>query len=469
MSLDTILNRLKKRIAYQNPKLDLTSGNVLSDLGVIANAEEFNALDQNLARIKLLYLLDSASFSDSEADMLANSLGLPRIGASKASSILQIGLLQLPASDVTYEAGGTVSTVSTDGTQQLYILTSTGTISNTTPYNPSSGYYECTVGIQATAAGTAGNVGPGTITSINNLSANADVVYNPNAVTNGTDKETTEELIARVKQHLAGIISGTIPYYEAKTSEDTRVTDLVIVDPDSEFSLRGPASIDIYVQGSQYTTFTQTVTDRKQTVYLEKCPVVLGTATATITVGNEPITYTEGNGFVIIKDTTSFVATSVKSKDRLVWSSDLVPVIENLQEDYTITYTYNYLIEDLQAQLTADDVKTIGADILVKETKPINVEMSFGIITLPGFDYNTVKQDVITNIEAFVNTLHLNTALRQSDIINIIENTSGVDYLRDYDGQMFKKFCISGENKVNDLEGTPLTYYRINTNDITVG
>lgn len=469
MSVDTIINRLKKRIAYQNPKLDLTSGNVLSDLGVMANAEEFNTLEQNLARLKLLYLLDSTAFSDYEADMLANSLGLSRIAASKASSTLQICLLNVPASTVTYEAGGTVATVSTDGSQQVYVLTSSGTISNTTPFNPESGYYECTVGIQATAAGTEGNVGPGTITNITGLSAQADAVYNPNALTNGSNAETTEELLTRIKQHLAGIISGTVPYYEAKSAEDTRVTDLVVVDPDNAFSLRGPASIDIYIQGSQYATYTQTVTNRDQTVYLEKCPVVLGTATATITVDGTDITYTEGSGFVIVKDTTSFVATSVKSKDRLVWSSDLVDVIASLESDYTISYTYNYLVEDLQTQLTADDVKTIGADILVKETTPINVEMAFGIVTLPGTDPISVKQDVITTIEAFVNSLRLNTSLRQSDIINLIENTNGVDYLRDYDGKMFTKFCVVGQNKVTDLEGTPLSYYRIETENITVG
>lgn len=472
MSVETILSRLKSRIAYSNPELDLTNGNVITDLGVDANAEEFNALDENLQRIKLLYLLDNTAFTDDEADALANSLGLPRILASKATTTLRIGLASAPASGVSvvYSTGSTVATAGTSGAQKTFVLTSDGVITATTPYNPNSGYYECSVSVQATEPGTASNVGQGTINTSVSLSSSADVIYNPDAVTNGSDIETTDELLARIKQHLAGLVSGTISYYEEKVSEDQRVVDLVIVDPDHEYSVRGPASIDVYIQGSQIASYNQLVASRAQSVDLFKKPVVLGSAVVSF-VDNDgnPGSYSEGNGFTIVKDTTSFVATSTKAHDRLVWDNITYDFIKTLANDYTITYNYNRLVDELQAQLTDPAVKTIGADILVKETTEADVDMAFGIITLPGYDFETVKNNVIYNIQNYVNNLKLNVALRQSDIINIIENTTGVDYLRDYSGKMFTRFCLLGEDKVNDLEATPLEYYRINSSNITIG
>lgn len=472
MSVETILTRIKKRIAYANPEIDLTNGNVTTDLGVDANAEEFNSLDENLQRIKLLYLLENEAFTDEEADALANSLGIPRILASRATTTLRIGLAAAPAfgMSVTYSAGSTVATAGTSGAQKTFVLTSDGIITSTTPFNPNSGYYECSVSIQATEAGTASNVGQGTINTVVSMTSSADIIYNPDSVTNGSDIETTDELLTRIKQHLAGLVSGTIPYYEETVSEDQRVVDLVVVDPDHEYSLRGPASIDVYIQGSQISSYNQLVSSRQQSVDLDKKPVVLGSAVVSYIDNNgNPGSYTEGDGFTLVKDTTSFVATSTKAHDKLVWDNTTYNFIKTLNEDYTISYSYNRLVEDLQTQLTARDVKTIGADILVKETTSADTTMAFGIVTLPGFDFETVKNNVIYNIQNYVNNLKLNIALRQSDIINIIENTSGVDYLRDFGGKMFTRFCLLGEDKVNDLEATPLEYYRIAAANIIVG
>lgn len=459
-----IRESLKKSISYENPQIDLTNGNVATDLGVNAFSDELEAVYTEGDRIRRLYLLDSSAYTDDEADKLAASYGLNRLVATKATGEVVFCATKLPESGSQFEIPtGTVVTTSGESTGiKQYKTISSGIIDINTPLNPQTNYYETIVSVQAMAEGSASNVGAGTInqltTTVNGISA----VYNQNAIVNGTDIETTQELIERVKLRLRGFVYGTKASYLAKVYEDPRVLDAVIVDPDSEFSVRGPGSIDIYVLAGENASYTQTVTEKTQTVYFTKAPIVND--------NNILVTFSDGStadssNYAIIPDETSVYSCSYKAKDKLVWNTEYYNSTVRLKDYYTITYTYNRLVGDLQETFNSDEYRIITADVAVKTTSQINTEMDFDVVTLPGYNGATVRNACKYAIETFVNRFTLDKALRQSDIIGLVEDVEGVDYVK----LPMRKFCEKGKEGVYDVPSSPLEYIRIDDSDIQIG
>ena len=463
---EEIRSSLKKSIVYENPNIDVESGSVASDLGINAFSDELASVYTEQDRNKKLYMMDASSFSAEEADNLAASYGLYRLEATKATGEVIFCASKLPdsGSQYTIPVGTLVSTSGdTDGAKQ-YITVTTGVINQSTVLNPKTNYYEANVTVQAVSAGTSGNVAAGTINRILSGISGSTAVYNNNSIVNGTEQETTEELIARVKLKLRGFVYGTKASYEAKVYEDPRVLDCVVVDPDNKYSVRGPGSIDLYVLGSEPATYSQTVTDpaSNQSVRLERGPYITGT---TMYVELPDGSQVDDSHFTVERDETTVYAGSYIANDRLVWNTDYFnSTVVNFQY-YVIVYTYNKLIGDIQDTFTSSDYRIITSNVLVKRTEQIDVKMDFDIVTLPGYDGTSVRNTVLYNIQAFINNFTLDRTLRQSDIIGIVEGVAGVDYVK----LPMRSFCLVGENTVKDVESSPLEYIRIDANNILIG
>lgn len=464
-TINDILSSIKKRIAYQNPTLDLTSGNVSTDLGVESFAEELLACYNEEDRVRLLYLFNSDAFTDTEADALANSFGIYRLSATKATGEVVFGATNIPesGSQFTIPAGTTVSTSGDSGTAISFVTTTDGVISSNTPQNPNTNYYEVIVSVQASVAGTSSNVGPGAINTIKDAVNGISVVYNNDSIVNGTDEETTAALIERVKRNLTGFVYGTKASYENRALSYPQVSDAVIVDPNSEFSVRGPGTIDIYVLGEAVSSYSELITNLSQTVYLTKNPIII-TGSA-IVVFEDGTTLSEGDGFNLVKDTSSAYANSAEAKDAIVWDTSTFNDVVLSHTSYTITYSYNSLIENMQDYFDGEDNHILTSDVLLRETSRIDVEMDFDIVTLPGYDTTTVRDNVVYAIQTFVNNFKLDEALRQSDIVGLVESTTGVDYVK----LPMRKFCVLGQDSVGDVESSPLEYIRVEADNILIG
>ena len=116
-----------------------------------------------------------------------------------------------------------------------------------------------------------------------------------------------------------------------------------------------------------------------------------------------------------------------------------------------------------------DEDRLITGDLLARSTTQVNIIMEFGISVYSGYDKNATISLVKTNIQNFVNTLPLNTPVRESDIVAIIEGTTGVNYTN----LPFLQFHVYGEEDPNklvaDIEASPLEYFRVDADDIIVG
>ena len=466
---DTLLSLAKKLISTRNNKIDLSTGTVLNDLGVDSTAQILATLSADIDRVLGQQSLDSNYFSDEEADMFVQAYGLTRKAPTKATGTVTFATNTLPtaSSPIVIPVGTVVYSQKDNGSSALnYVTTTSGSITNSSPLNSNTGYYEVSVGIQAVSAGTEYNVGIGYINGLKNTISGVNAVYNKNAIVNGTDIEDTSSLLNRFLILWRGRNRNTEPGILAWTYENPVVEEALVVGPNSEYTLRGPGSVDVYVRGTTETAYTQTVTQMTAEVLFDRQPVI---HTDSLFVTINGVNYTEADGvFAVVKDTNTIYQSSSDAHDKLVWTEEGQQLIENL-DTYTITYSYNSLISDLQTMYDTSSDRLITGDILARETKQVGLVMEFGITPLSGYDKASVITLVKTNIQSFINTTKLNTDIKQSDIVAIIEGTDGVSYT-DLPFAQFHKVGETDENKlVADIDATPLEYFRIDSDNIIIG
>ena len=464
---DTLLSLAKKLISVRNNSIDLSTGTVLNDLGVDATAQILASISADIDRIIGQQSLDSQYFTDEEADMLVQAYGLTRNGATKASGSVTFATNVLPqaSSPIVIPVGTQV--YATQGSNSLYFITTTsGSITNTSSLNPNTGYYETTVGVQAVSSGSEYNVGIGYINGLSSSISGVSAVYNKNAIVNGSDVETTDALLKRFIISWRGRNRNTEPGILAWTYENPSVDEAIVVGPNSEFSLRGPGAVDVYVRGIIEASYVQTVIHIKREEILDKQPLI---SRSTLYVTVNGVNYHESDGvFSIVRDTNTIYQSSSEGHDKIVWTEEGYGLVENADQ-YTITYSYNSLIDDLQTMYDTGEGRLVTGDILARATEQVNVIMEFGITPLSGYDKNAVISLVKTNIQNYVNTTPLNTDLKQSDIIAIIESTDGVSYT-DLPFAQFHRIDETDESKmVADINASPLIYVRISSEDIIIG
>lgn len=107
---------------------------------------------------------------------------------------------------------------------------------------------------------------------------------------------------------------------------------------------------------------------------------------------------------------------------------DYVAPKEN--ERITVTFNYNKIIND--ATLLIEDVRPITADVLIKEAEAKDIDITVRIVILPEFSdsEDTVIQDSIDSITAFLNANSLGTTIDASDVSNNLYTVSGIDRVR---------------------------------------
>lgn len=96
-------------------------------------------------------------------------------------------------------------------------------------------------------------------------------------------------------------------------------------------------------------------------------------------------------------------------------------------ENFTVTYKTNLIVS--LTQQAVDESKHATADVLVKEAVPVPVDIEATILLVRGRDAGVVDTALRTNMANFFSNLRLGSPVRQSDIINVIEETDGVSYV----------------------------------------
>ena len=130
----------------------------------------------------------------------------------------------------------------------------------------------------------------------------------------------------------------------------------------------------------------------------------------------------------VVTPGTQTVATSIRrTPNSQIRSGEAVLIDYSHTENFTVEYVTNFVIPTVQNAL--DEQKHLTADVLAKEAVPVGVDVTATIVTRSGQTTSSVDTAIRTNLTTFFRALGQGGAIRQSDIITVLDNTRGVSYV----------------------------------------
>jgi hypothetical protein len=158
----------------------------------------------------------------------------------------------------------------------------------------------------------------------------------------------------------------------------------------------------------------------------------IGINTATIRVFDEArVVEYAGPGsaapdFEIIEGTAVSPARIIRSSSSTIVSGQTVSVDYEHDENFTVTYVINDLLQQLQR--TINTARHTTADVLVKQAILNSVDLETTIQLDQGAKKDTVDPAVRSNVSRELNQKLIGQGTAQSDLINAIDSTEGVDF-----------------------------------------
>lgn len=96
-------------------------------------------------------------------------------------------------------------------------------------------------------------------------------------------------------------------------------------------------------------------------------------------------------------------------------------------KNHVITYQTNLIVQSVQNKI--DSNKHLTADVLVKECTEVPIDIKGNIVIRRGSIASTVDQNLRASLSVFFNGIGLGGTFRISDVIRLIDETTGVSYV----------------------------------------
>ncbi len=158
----------------------------------------------------------------------------------------------------------------------------------------------------------------------------------------------------------------------------------------------------------------------------------IGINTATIRVFNQARTIEyAGPGsatpdFEIVEGTATKPAKVIRTTTSLIVSGQTVSIDYDHDENFTVTYVINDLLQQLQRRV--DKQRHITADVLVKQAVLNSVDLETTIQLKSGAKKDATDPAVRSNVSLELDQKIIGQGSAQSDLINAIDSTTGVDF-----------------------------------------
>lgn len=158
----------------------------------------------------------------------------------------------------------------------------------------------------------------------------------------------------------------------------------------------------------------------------------VGINTATLKVFNRTRSI-EYNGpttvapdYDIVAGTATTPIKIVRTTASQILNGETVVVDYSHDENFTVQYVINDLLQQLQQQV--DSKRHITADVLVKQAVQNSVDIDTTVQLKQGASKDTVDPAIRTNVSIELNNKLIGQGVAQSDVINAIDSTTGVDF-----------------------------------------
>jgi len=158
----------------------------------------------------------------------------------------------------------------------------------------------------------------------------------------------------------------------------------------------------------------------------------IGINTTTIRVFNQTRTVEYGGPSALVPDFDLVLGTAttpvkiVRSNPSTIVSGQTVSVDYDHDENFTVQYVVNDLIQQLQN--TINSRRHVTADVLVKQAILNSVELETTVQLKSGSARDKVDPAVRSNVSLELDQKLIGQGTAQSDIINAIDSTDGVDF-----------------------------------------
>lgn len=158
----------------------------------------------------------------------------------------------------------------------------------------------------------------------------------------------------------------------------------------------------------------------------------IGINTATIRVYSQDRTIeydgpgTSSPDFDIVFGTATTPPQIVRTNPSSIVSGQTVSVDYDHDENFTVTYVINDLLQQLQR--TVNSRRHITADVLVKQAILNSVELETTVQLNPGAARDKVDPAIRSNVSLELDQKIIGQGTAQSDIINAVDSTDGVDF-----------------------------------------
>lgn len=194
---------------------------------------------------------------------------------------------------------------------------------------------------------------------------------------------------------------------------------------DSEAALVIPSGDPVVVTDEEHVMLGEYIE------YLEN----LGASQLTIHVWNEdktveykgPFDPSGTTDYTIIDGTQTSPVGIKRTETSAITSGDTVQIDYEHDENFTVTYTFNVLVRTVQDAL--DKARHVTADVLAKDAVAVPVDLTATIVLLKGTDPLSTDSVIRTNLINFTESLQTGVAVRQSDVIAVIDDTEDVSYV----------------------------------------
>lgn len=150
--------------------------------------------------------------------------------------------------------------------------------------------------------------------------------------------------------------------------------------------------------------------------------------TVSVTNQDKTVFYVKNADYTVSSGTESTATTIRMIESGSILNGQTVLVNYTAEENFSIVYTTNSLLGDVQTQV--DNTKHACADVIVKQAVENRVDFVLTVVPKPGVtNFSQLTSKIQTAISNFVTQQGVGVSLTQSDIIYIINGIADVDYV----------------------------------------
>ena len=130
--------------------------------------------------------------------------------------------------------------------------------------------------------------------------------------------------------------------------------------------------------------------------------------------------------YEVIEGTATTPVKILRTSTSTILSGETVVVDYSHDENFTVTYVINDLLQQLQNTVNAR--RHVTADVLVKQAIQNSINLDTTVQLKNGATKDKVDPAIRTNVSIELNTKLIGQGVAQSDLINAIDSTTGVDF-----------------------------------------